>query len=171
MWLVRARTTTGQVHVWDPHFVRWTVHQRERGMNTITVHIAEIGNAMMIKEKKAISADLALWRRMRAWAAQQPPADKPSSSGMERALRKTWYDSAICSLIDPEVREPQDCLPRCPLARMMRARELTYRHCCAAGAPWLAVHRAGTWADWLVHADRMIEDIEVTEAMAERGEI
>jgi hypothetical protein len=28
MWLVRARTTAGQVHVWDPHFVQWTIHER-----------------------------------------------------------------------------------------------------------------------------------------------
>jgi hypothetical protein len=119
-------------------------------------------------ELQSTTESIQHWQRMRAWVARQPQGERPVAQHMIRAIGETWYrdDCALCM-----IKPGADCYPACPMSRAMYADERSYSCCCAPRAPWLAVHEAETWADWLEAADRLIADLHVTMALLKRGKI
>lgn len=105
-----------------------------------------------LKERtaKAIKGSIAHWKRMIAWAEQEPRNAPVSHNQMESCINEEWHDSdcPLCKMFFDWV----DC-PGCPLAQK-------YGMCGGRGKnEWAKTDTAKTWRIWLKHARLLLKQL------------
>ena len=105
-------------------------------------------------EKQAIAETEAHWKRMVDWVQKQDRDENVSRNKMDAEIGECWDDECCPLCIQYSIRLTFEGCGMCPL-------KMRFGRCSDVDAEnaWRKVADSKTWGEWLVHGERMLEQI------------
>jgi len=120
----------------------------------VSIRKKEEGLGGNMTKQQAIRESIAHWERMIAWVEKQPKIEEPDRIEMEYQIGEDWY-AKHCPLCKLYYRD--ELCTNCPL-------KAEYGKCDNDGRnAWHLVSSSPTWAEWLRHAKKMLEQLKSLE--------